>query len=97
MRTASVSDLKNNLSARLKQVIAGEPLIITDHRKPVAVVYPLEQELMDEHVRSLIAEGLVIPPRRREKLDAKAFLALPKAECKAGLTEAILEERREGR
>jgi len=97
MRTASVSDLKNNLSARLKSVIAGEPLVITDHRKPVAVVYPLEQDLMDEHVKSLVAEGLVTPPRKRRKLDVKAFLAMPKAECNARLTEAILEERAEGR
>ena len=95
MKTASVSDLKNNLSARLKQVIAGEPLVITDHRKPVAVVYPLEQDLMNEHVRSLVAEGLVVPPKR--KPNARAVLDLPLPECKAGLTEAILEERREGR
>jgi len=95
MKTASVSDLKNNLSARLKQVIAGEPLIITDHRKPVAVVYPLEPDLMDEHVKSLVAEGLVIPPKR--KPNARAVLDLPRGECKASLTEAILEERAEGR
>jgi len=95
MKTASVSDLKNNLSARLKLVIAGEPLVITDHRKPVAVVYPIEQELMDEHVRSLVAEGLVYPPRC--KPDARAVLDLPIAKGDASLTEAILEERREGR
>ena len=95
MKTASVSDLKNNLSARLKQVIAGEPLVITDHRKPVAVVYPLEQDLMNEHVRSLVAEGLVVPPKR--KPNARAVLDLPLPECAANLTEAILEERREGR
>ena len=95
MKTASVSDLKNNLSARLKQVIAGEPLVITDHRKPVAVVYPLEQDLMDEHVRSLVAEGLVIPPRR--KPEARAVLNLPLPASNARLTEAILEEREEGR
>lgn len=93
MKTASVSDLKNNLSARLKQVIAGEPLIITDHRKPVAVVYPLEQELMDEHVRSLVAEGLVVPPKR--KPNARAVLDLPLPKSNARLTEAILEERSE--
>jgi hypothetical protein len=52
---------------------------------------------MDEHVKSLVAEGLVIPPKKRGKLDVKAFLALPKAECNARLTEAILEEREEGR
>ena len=97
MKTASVSDLKNNLSARLKQVIAGEPVVITDHRKPIAVVYPLEQDLMDEHIKSLVAAGLVTPPRKRRKLDVKAFLALPKADCNARLTEAILEERAEGR
>lgn len=95
MKTASVSDLKNNLSARLKQVIAGEPLIITDHRKPVAVVYPLEQELMDEHVRSLVAEGLVVPPKR--KPNARAVLDLPLPRSNSRLTEAILEERSEGR
>jgi len=95
MKTASVSDLKNNLSARLKQVIAGEPLVITDHRKPVAVVYPLEQDLMDEHVRSLVAEGLVIPPKR--KPEARAVLDLPLPVSNARLTEAILEEREEGR
>ena len=93
MKTASVSDLKNNLSARLKQVIAGEPLIITDHRKPVAVVYPLEQELMDAHVRSLVAEGLVVPPKR--KPNARAVLDLPLPKSNARLTEAILEERSE--
>lgn len=95
MQTASVSDLKNNLSARLRAVIAGEPLIITDHRKPVAVVYPLEQELMDEHVKSLVAEGLVTPPK--QKPNARAVLDLPLGECDARLTEAILEERAESR
>lgn len=94
MKTASVSDLKNNLSARLKSVVAGDPLVITDHRKPIAVVYPLEQDLMDEHVRSLVAEGLVVPPKR--KPDARAVLSLPIGRAKASLTQAVLEDR-EGR
>ena len=52
---------------------------------------------MDNHVRSLVAEGLVTPPRQSGKLNVKAFLALPKAECNARLTEAVLEERSEDR
>ncbi len=95
MKTVSVSDLKNNLSARLKSVIAGEPLIITDHRKPIAVVYPLAQDLMDEHVRSLVADGLVTPPKC--KPNARAVLDLPLPKSNARLTEAILEERSEDR
>lgn len=97
MNTASVSDLKNNLSARLKSVIAGEPLVITDHRKPVAVVYPLDQEMMDDRVRSLVARGLVYPPRNPGKFDVEAFLAMPRGTGKASLTAAILEEREDGR
>jgi prevent-host-death family protein len=97
MNTASVSDLKNNLSARLKSVIAGEPLVITDHRKPVAVVYPLDQELMDDHVRSLVARGVVYPPRNPGKFDMEAFLVLPRGVCEPSLTEAVLDEREEGR
>lgn len=94
MNTASVSDLKNNLSARLKRVIAGEPLVITDHRKPVAVVYPLDQEGMDDHLRSLVARGVVYPPRRT--LDLQAFQQLPLGRCDASLTGALHEDR-EGR
>lgn len=96
MSTASISDLKNNLSARLKSVIAGEPLVITDHRKPVAVVYPLEEDSMDDYVKSLVAEGIVIPPKQSTPLDAKTLLSMPKGKCKASLVEAVLEERREG-
>ncbi len=93
---ASISDLKNNLSARLKAVIAGEPLVITDRRKPVAVVYPLEEDSMDDYVKSLVAEGVVIPPKRSTPLDVKALLSMPKGKSKTSLVEAILEERREG-
>ena len=70
-------------------------MVITDHRKPVAIIYPLEQELMEDHVRFLVAEGLVNPPRR--KPTARAVLDLPLPECSERLTEAILEERREER
>jgi hypothetical protein len=38
---------------------------------------------------------LVVPPKR--KPNARAVLDLPLPECNARLTEAILEERREGR
>ena len=96
MRTASISDLKNNLSARLKAVIAGEPLVITDYRKPVAVVYPLEEDLMDDYVRSLVAEGAVTPPKRTAPLDVKTLFSMPRGKCKASLVEAVLEDR-EGR
>ncbi|MBN2050695.1 MAG: type II toxin-antitoxin system prevent-host-death family antitoxin [Spirochaetales bacterium] len=44
MKTISVSNLKAHLSAELKKVQAGEPIVIVDHRHPVALVVPFEAE-----------------------------------------------------
>jgi antitoxin (DNA-binding transcriptional repressor) of toxin-antitoxin stability system len=86
-----VSDLKNNLSARLRTVAAGQPLLVTDHRKPVAVLYPFVGASGDGELSSLVAEGLVSPPRHQP--DSEALLALPKGRGAASLAEAIVEER----
>lgn len=44
MKTISVSLLKAHLSAELKKVKAGEPVVVLDHRHPVAMVVPFEAE-----------------------------------------------------
>jgi len=90
MKTASVSSLMNSLSAKLKGVMAGEPLLVTDHRKPVAVLQPLTGDLASERMAGLVARGLVNPSARA--LDVEALLALPKAKG-TDLTPVLLEER----
>lgn len=94
MRTASVTDLKNNLSAKLREVAAGESLVVTDRRKPVAVLQSLSGTLGDSRLAGLIAAGLVRPAKTR--LDVKAFLRLKRAACELPLSQAI-EADREGR
>lgn len=50
MKTTSVTLLKNNLSAQLKEVASGETILITDRRKPVASLQPLAHgNLKDTH------------------------------------------------
>ena len=90
MKTASISSLKNSLSARLKEVVAGESLLVTDHRKPVAVLRPLSGELASKRMANLVTRGLVSPPRRPLAVDE--FLALPRPKG-ANLIAAIIEER----
>ncbi len=94
MKQVSVTDLKNSLSARMKLVLAGESLLITDHRKPVAVLSPLAEGMHDEGMAALVAAGLVSPPRRR--LDVKALLKLPRGRATRSLSAAVLDDR-EGR
>jgi len=93
MKTTSVTLLKNNLSAQLKEVAAGETILITDRRKPVARLQPLSQADLTDDVSVLCALGVVSPPEA--PLSVKSFLETPRAECRDGLTPAILEERSE--
>jgi antitoxin (DNA-binding transcriptional repressor) of toxin-antitoxin stability system len=44
METISVSSLKSHLSAELKKVQRGAPLVVVDHRKPIAVLSGFQGE-----------------------------------------------------
>lgn len=62
LETVGVAQLRQNLSAYLKRVAAGERLVVTDHNRPVAELTPLSSRLSP--LDRLIAEGRVNPPRR---------------------------------
>lgn len=63
MRTVNIADLKNNLSAYLERVRAGEELLVKDRNRPVAKLVPLapggdpEAEEME-----MVAAGLIRLP-----------------------------------
>jgi len=44
MKTISISKLKAHLSAELKEVKKGSSIIVLDHRHPVAILGPYEEE-----------------------------------------------------
>ncbi|MBN9690156.1 MAG: type II toxin-antitoxin system Phd/YefM family antitoxin [Verrucomicrobia bacterium] len=96
MKVASVTDLKNGLSAYLKEVVSGETVLVMDRKKPVAVFQPITSEYGDERLAGLVASGIVSAPAGR--LDLEAFFAEPRGLTPnpSGLTGALLEER-EGR
>ena len=91
MKTTSVTRLKNGLSAHLKEVLAGETVLITDRRKPIATLQPLTLGEKSGDILGLCARGIVSPPRR--SLSVAKFLKQPKATGRRGLTDVILEER----
>lgn len=91
MKTTSVTALKNQLSARLKEVAAGETIVITDRRKPIGCLQPLAPGTADDRLAGLCARGIVsVPPR---PLEDSEFFRKPKATCDPGLTAAVIEER----
>ena len=95
MIVAKISQLKNQLSAYLRKVAAGESVLILDRDRPVARLEPVAaMATIDEHLAKLIATGAVRPPKHRLPAD---FWSQPLPKAKRSVLEALLEERREGR
>ncbi|MEX2480976.1 MAG: type II toxin-antitoxin system prevent-host-death family antitoxin [Gammaproteobacteria bacterium] len=95
MQKATISELKNHLSAFLKKVRAGHSVIVYDRDQPIARIERIEAlERDDELATRLERAGLL--RRARTPLPLSMLKAeAPRAEL--SLVEALLEERRDGR
>jgi prevent-host-death family protein len=75
VRIVNVADLKDRLSAYLRQVREGEEILIKGRTRPVALIVPLSaREYADTDIEALIASGQARPPK--ESLSS-TFWALP--------------------
>ena len=102
MKTASISETKNNLSALIDQVRQGHSILILDRNRPVARLEPVTaspkmgKKGWEERLERLERAGLI--RRGKGKLDPEFFkLPRPRPKNGASVLEALLEERREGR
>lgn len=93
MKVAAVTEVKARLSAYLARVRGGEEVLITDRGRPVARMVPVsgsEPQLAELERIGVIRAGSGRVPAE--------FYELPLAESAgAGVLDALLEERREGR
>ena len=55
-QTVGVRDLKSQLSEYLRQVKAGETIVITEHGRPIGRIIP-EPLSVDERLRRLVESG----------------------------------------
>lgn len=93
MTTASISEAKAKLSALLDRVRAGESVTITDRGRPVARIVPAVDGPDDDgRLARLERAGLIRRPLH--EFDLEAFLARPRAESRASVLDALLDERR---
>jgi antitoxin (DNA-binding transcriptional repressor) of toxin-antitoxin stability system len=93
MKTAKISDLKNNLSAHLASVRAGNSVLVLDRNHPLAILQPVPEGTSDSLSR-LAASGLIQPPAK--KLDVTKFLRRSRVKCRGGLS-ALVSDDRDGR
>ena len=57
MRTANIAELRDRLTQYLREVRAGEEIIIRDRQRPIAKIVPLTVD--DEADAALVAAGLM--------------------------------------
>ena len=97
MKSASISDAKNRLSALVKAVQGGESVTITDRGVPVAKLVPVRLGRgVPPRVIGLAQEGLARLP---EQAPTAKWLDLPWPKVTQGPSpvDALLAERAEGR
>jgi prevent-host-death family protein len=62
VRSVSIAELKNRLSAYLDLVRQGEEVLVRDRKRPVAKIVPLSADDWQAEEEALIAAGLMRPP-----------------------------------
>jgi len=93
MKIASISELKDGLSAHLELVRSGELVVVTDRKSPVATLERIAPGTLAGETAGLVSEGIAAP--RKTLLDVQAFLTMPPGRSQVGLAAAILEDRQE--
>ncbi|MBA4180395.1 MAG: hypothetical protein C0506_07395 [Anaerolinea sp.] len=97
MKRASITEVKNGLSALLDQVKAGETVIITDRGIPVARIVP-DSGMDDEddgRVARLLRDGVATTQGGPPPVGL-ILSPFPPGSKPAGVLDALLEERESG-
>ena len=92
MKTASISQTKNQLSALIEQVRHGEIIVITDHDRPVAKLVPVgaaNQYDAASELSVLERKGII----RRGNGTSCALAPPPKPLHNASALAVLLDER----
>lgn len=97
METASISEVKNGLSALIDRVKGGESIIVTDRGIPVAVIEPVSGRIdVEDRLSSLERAGLVRRGRTQPPVELMRTPGPAPRGDGPSAVDIILEERRTG-
>ena len=65
MRSTNIADLRNRLTQYLKEVRAGEEIVVCDRQRPIARIVPLALDDETAEDMALVAGGLLRKGVRR--------------------------------
>jgi prevent-host-death family protein len=59
MRSTNIADLRNRLTQYLKEVRAGEEIVVRDRQRPIAKIVPFSVDEDEEDDADLVAAGVI--------------------------------------
>jgi prevent-host-death family protein len=92
MKKATISELKNQLSAHLQVVRGGEVVIVYNRNRPVARIERVTDD--DDRIAQLQRDGLLAPPVEPMPMD---LLRSPAPHADLSVLEALIEARETSR
>jgi prevent-host-death family protein len=97
METATITEVKNGLSALIDRVRAGESILVTDRGVPVAVIEPIAGRVdVNDRLKRLERAGILRRGTGKPPIEL-LMTPGPRVRGDTSAIDAILEERREGR
>lgn len=92
MKSVNIAELKNHLSLYLKEVKAGEEILVRDRDRPVARIVPLTHALdQDDELLVLAARGKI---RLGEGVIDDSFWELPAPRVAPEILRKAIEQER---
>ena len=88
MKSVGIRELKRSISSYLRDVQSGERILITDRKKPLAVITAIDNDQENEMIKQLADTGMVY------WTGGKPRGAVPRIRSKKSMSEAVLEDRR---
>ena len=89
METINIRELKDNLSRYMKRVKSGEKIIVTDRKKEIAIILPLEKKSKEEKIYQLIQRGVASWSGRKPEGMPSRIISRGKS-----VSDAVIEDRR---
>jgi prevent-host-death family protein len=88
LKSVGIRELKRGISGYLRDVRAGEKVLITDRKKQLAIITSVEGGQENDCLRSLVEKGVVY------WAEGKPGKAVPRVHSRKSVSDAILEDRR---
>ena len=93
MRSATITEVKNQLSAIIDRVRAGESVVVTDRGQPVATIEPVRTDVDDAARLVRLERSGIIRPASKPPAPLQETLPVSRASA----VETLIDERRAGR